>query len=189
MGSVALCISNCPQVAKLLDANDTQQIEAQLLGRLRCMCVDTHAPSLPGSAPSFRTSHLKNSSDYAPLQVGGSIRGGELAEPDRAPDPPAIKVGALGGIMLFCAMQLFVFCQTARRQCVCTSVFSAWLCKLVLFPHSQCLAHNTSLTHSLARTTPTSPRSPATSRSEVAPVGARLTGGALRGACFDRQTP
>ncbi len=27
------------------------------------------------------------------LQVGGSLRGGQLADPDRAPEPPAVKFG------------------------------------------------------------------------------------------------
>jgi hypothetical protein len=29
----------------------------------------------------------------AVLQVGGSLRGGELADPDRAPEPPKVKFG------------------------------------------------------------------------------------------------
>jgi hypothetical protein len=28
-----------------------------------------------------------------PLQVGGGLKGGQMADPDRAPEPPAVKFG------------------------------------------------------------------------------------------------
>jgi hypothetical protein len=34
-------------------------------------------------------------------QVGGGVRGGDMADPDRAPEPPAVKVGAMP-----CGMQI-----------------------------------------------------------------------------------
>lgn len=71
-----------------LDPHDRQRVGGKVrLSVCRDRCVAVNSPTGTAQPSDCRTAPAR-----PPVQVGGSLRGGGLAHPERAPEPPAVRL-------------------------------------------------------------------------------------------------